>query len=640
GAVISNVTSDIPLYAKWNTSTSTISFNVNGGTGTTPNSMTVSYGQSSAALPDGTGITAPTGKVFGGWNTQVDGNGTSYAPGESFTMSTANVTLYALWLSANALLSSLSVDQGTLLPAYTTSNSNYTLNVSNATSNLNISLTKADPNQTLLVTGAAYSTVTGNVYTYRASNLIVGPNLIKIQVTAQNLTQNTYNLVVNRLNNNADLSGLTLSGITLTPAFTSGTTSYSTNVANSVSSTSVTASAYDSNATMTVNGVAVASGHTSSAINLNAGTNIITIIVTAQDGTPNSYTVTVTRAYPSSIGGSGGSGPVTTSNDKVISSDGTLKLPVGKSGEVSLGDEVKIVIPADAFGKDLELSIEKVADTQKLLTSKDVLASPIFEILKNLSENFYKEITLTFTFDPKILTGNQKPSVFYYDESKQTWVEVGGVVNGNTITIKVNHFTKYAVFIVGQGADSTADTKQPINFSDIPGHWAEANIKQAVSAGIVRGYPDGSFKPNRTLTRSEFAVMLMNALKLQGEGAALTFTDKAKIGSWAQRAVAQAVQAGIIKGYEDGSFRPDAEMTRAEMAVMLANALGKSTVADTATGFADDKDIPVWAKGSVAFVKQVGIVQGKGDNEFVPYDLATRAEAVTLLLKMQAQKSK
>uniref|UniRef100_UPI001EF92BE5 InlB B-repeat-containing protein n=1 Tax=Cohnella mopanensis TaxID=2911966 RepID=UPI001EF92BE5 len=81
GAVISNVTSDIPLFAKWNTSTSTISFNENGGTGTAPNSLTVTYGQSSAALPDSTGITAPTGKVVGGWNTQADGNGTNYAAG-------------------------------------------------------------------------------------------------------------------------------------------------------------------------------------------------------------------------------------------------------------------------------------------------------------------------------------------------------------------------------------------------------------------------------------------------------------------------------------------------------------------------------------------------------------------------------
>ncbi|WP_082053102.1 S-layer homology domain-containing protein [Gordoniibacillus kamchatkensis] len=339
---------------------------------------------------------------------------------------------------------------------------------------------------------------------------------------------------------------------------------------------------------------------------------------------------------------SGGGAPSTSSSNTVTvtSTDGTLTLPVGKSGEVSLGDAVKIDIPADATNKDLQLTITKVTDTQKLITSKDVLASPVFEILKNFSENFSKDITLTFAFDPNSLKGNQKPSVFYYDETKQTWVEVGGLVNDNTITVKVNHFTKYAVFGVGQGVDSSVNTKQTISFSDISGHWAEANIKQAVDAGIVNGYPDGTFKPDRTVTRAEFAVILMNVLKPQGDGAALTFTDKAKIGTWAQKSVAQAVYAGIISGYEDGSFRPDAEITRPEMAVMIASALGQSSGSAATTGFADDKDIPVWAKGAVAAMKKLGIIEGKGADQFAPVDKTTRAEAVTVLLKMLAYKGK
>ncbi|MGO4273788.1 S-layer homology domain-containing protein, partial [Paenibacillus sp. TAF58] len=105
-------------------------------------------------------------------------------------------------------------------------------------------------------------------------------------------------------------------------------------------------------------------------------------------------------------------------------------------------------------------------------------------------------------------------------------------------------------------------------------------------------------------------------------------------------AVAQAVQAGVISGYGDGTFRPEALITRAEMAAMLAGALGKSNEVNAVTGFADDKDIPVWAKASVTFVKQAGIVQGKGNNQFAPQDHATRAEAVTVLLNMLAHMSK
>ncbi|WP_229757709.1 S-layer homology domain-containing protein [Paenibacillus marchantiophytorum] len=336
----------------------------------------------------------------------------------------------------------------------------------------------------------------------------------------------------------------------------------------------------------------------------------------------------------------GGTPSLTPSNNTVISTDGTLTLSIGKSGEVSLGDGVKIMIPADATGKELKITIEKVADTQKLLTSKDALVSPVFEILKNFPENFNKEITMTFTFDPKRLKGNQKPSVFFYDEIKKVWVEVGGEVKGNTITIKVNHFTKYAVLATGQGGDSATVTKQPVNFSDISGHWAEASIKQAVSFGIVSGYPDGTFNPNRTVTRAEFAVMLINTLKPQGNGAELTFTDKGKIGTWAQKSVAQAIQAAIITGYEDSTFRPDAEISRSEMTVMIAKALGQSVEAATETGFADDKDVPDWAKGAVGAMKKLSIIGGKSANAFAPHDKTTRAESVTVLLKMLAQKGK
>jgi hypothetical protein len=371
---------------------------------------------------------------------------------------------------------------------------------------------------------------------------------------------------------------------------------------------------------------------------LNVGSNPITIVVKAENGTTKTYMVTVDRAAQERSGGGGG-GASTPTNSIVTSTDGNLTLPIGRTGEVKLGEAVTVAIPADATDKELKLTIERVLDAQSFLTNNEVLASPIYELLKNFSENFIKPVTVTFTFDPNSLKSDQRAAIFYYDELKKNWVEVpGSKVNGNSISVEVNHFTKYAVLAVSQSAD--VPTKSAINISDISGHWAEANIKLAVSSGIVSGYPDGTFKPNHTVTRAEFAVMLMNSLKTQGEGAQLTFTDTAKIGSWAQKSVAQAVQAGIIKGFEDGTFRAEAEITRPEMAMMMASALSLAIQSDTVTDFADDKSIPAWAKGAVAAVKKLGIVEGKGANEFDPNAKTTRAEAITGLLKMLAQKSK
>jgi len=87
-----------------------------------------------------------------------------------------------------------------------------------------------------------------------------------------------------------------------------------------------------------------------------------------------------------------------------------------------------------------------VLNTQSLLTEQEVLASPIYEILKNFSENFSQPATMTFTFDPASIKNNQKAAVFYYDEVKKVWVELGGKVSGNKITVDVDHFTKFAVW--------------------------------------------------------------------------------------------------------------------------------------------------------------------------------------------------
>ncbi|MBW7455167.1 asparaginase domain-containing protein, partial [Paenibacillus sepulcri] len=148
----------------------------------------------------------------------------------------------------------------------------------------------------------------------------------------------------------------------------------------------------------------------------------------------------------------------------------------------------------------------------------------------------------------------------------------------------------------------------PVALKDIAGHWAMASIEEAVAEGIVSGYSDGTFKPNQKLTRAEFAVMLINALKPQGTGAELAFKDNAKIKGWAADAVAQAVKAGIVSGYSDGTFKPDATITRSEMAVMIAKAMKLDTSAGTATGFADDAKIPAWAKGAVKAAKDNAII--------------------------------
>ncbi|MDU5946374.1 MAG: S-layer homology domain-containing protein, partial [Paenibacillus macerans] len=172
----------------------------------------------------------------------------------------------------------------------------------------------------------------------------------------------------------------------------------------------------------------------------------------------------------------------------------------------------------------------------------------------------------------------QRVAIFYYDEAKKVWIEIGSVVKGDRITAEVDHFTKFAVMAVGEKKDDSGESNEPApSFIDIEKHWAKSAILSVAGMKFVSGYPDGTFKPNAAITRAEFTVMLANALKLEGAGSAAAFTDEAKIGGWAKQAIANAVEAGIVSGYADGSIRPNARITRAEAVTLLVRILELGT---------------------------------------------------------------
>ncbi|WP_217561808.1 FG-GAP-like repeat-containing protein [Paenibacillus sp. GbtcB18] len=199
-------------------------------------------------------------------------------------------------------------------------------------------------------------------------------------------------------------------------------------------------------------------------------------------------------------------------------------------------------------------------------------------------------------------------------------------------------------------------------FADISGHWAEADIVRAVAFGLVDGYEDGTFHPDATINRAEWIVMLERLLKnaetagktstdaasepSAGSGAEtagtvatnaapLPFADAGAIPAWAVRAAADAAANGIVSGYDDGTFRPGAAVTRAELAVMLAKAVNGSAVGGgKAAAFADEADIPAWARPYVQVTAERGLIDGRSGNRFAPNEKATRAEAAVLLIRL------
>ena len=165
--------------------------------------------------------------------------------------------------------------------------------------------------------------------------------------------------------------------------------------------------------------------------------------------------------------------------------------------------------------------------------------------------------------------------------------------------------------------------------NDLNGHWAKDVITEWQDAGLIKGYEDGSFKPDNSITRAEF-ITIMNNMFGFTDAKAVSFTD-VKSGDWYYGAVAKAMEAGYCKGYEDGSFKPDATITRAEAAVMIANAAGLKANEAATNIFTDAAAMHPWAKGSIGAVVEAGFMSGYPEGNFDAARSITRAEAISSL---------
>ncbi|GAB4259907.1 S8 family serine peptidase [Thermincola ferriacetica] len=179
-------------------------------------------------------------------------------------------------------------------------------------------------------------------------------------------------------------------------------------------------------------------------------------------------------------------------------------------------------------------------------------------------------------------------------------------------------------------------------FSDTGGHWAEKEILKAAAARIINGY-NGAFWPRQSVTRAQFAIMIVNALGLDTEAAALQgvptgFTDL-KSSHYAAGHVLVARERGLISGYPDGTFKPDKQIRRDEITSILIRALQTEPDSDSAllNKFTDADMIPDWAKSSIATAVKLQFLSGFSDGTFRPDRPASRGETAVLINKLLAE---
>ncbi len=176
-------------------------------------------------------------------------------------------------------------------------------------------------------------------------------------------------------------------------------------------------------------------------------------------------------------------------------------------------------------------------------------------------------------------------------------------------------------------------------YRDVPNDaWYFANIGRAVSLGILNGMGNDRYEPDSPLTRAMFVTMLYRTVQKLGwdvTPGTKSFSD-VKRGEWYTDAVLWAEKKQIVLGYEDGTFRPDRSITREEMATILDRTIGSlmEEPLNTKLTFSDKKEISSWAEQSVCAMVQAGILEGMGRNCFAPKETATRAQAATVLLRV------
>ncbi|MCM3717734.1 S-layer homology domain-containing protein [Fictibacillus phosphorivorans] len=165
-------------------------------------------------------------------------------------------------------------------------------------------------------------------------------------------------------------------------------------------------------------------------------------------------------------------------------------------------------------------------------------------------------------------------------------------------------------------------------FNDIKGHWAQNDILLLHELGLVSGFPDGSYGINKMISRAEAAAIMARNFDLPN--VTPTFKDVSK-GYWAANQIGAVAEANIMNGYGDNTFKPAKILTRAEIASLLVRAYDLE-----GTSSENFKDVPKkhWAYQPISTLVEYGLVSGFNDNTFRPENQLTRAEFAAFLARV------
>ncbi|MBS9390131.1 MAG: S-layer homology domain-containing protein [Dolichospermum sp. WA123] len=176
-------------------------------------------------------------------------------------------------------------------------------------------------------------------------------------------------------------------------------------------------------------------------------------------------------------------------------------------------------------------------------------------------------------------------------------------------------------------------------FSDIQNHWAKTSILAASERNFLKGYPDGTFRPDAPLTRAEFAAIIYTALPKQTSSRSpITFID-VPANHWGVNAITQAYQTNYLSGYPNRLFKPNQIITRVQALTALVSGLNYQITGDTISvlrkNYNDYGQIPSYAMTAIAAATQKGIIVNYPNiRQLQPNTNATRGEIAAFICRV------
>ncbi|MEC0368957.1 DUF2252 family protein [Paenibacillus chibensis] len=189
------------------------------------------------------------------------------------------------------------------------------------------------------------------------------------------------------------------------------------------------------------------------------------------------------------------------------------------------------------------------------------------------------------------------------------------------------------------GTYAVAQAK-PRSFVDISKHWAKSEIELLAGKRIVKGISSQAFSPDKAMSRAELTALFAKAFALEEDHSFAGFAD-VSASDWYAGSVAALSKAGIVSGFPGGSFKPSEAISREQLAVMMVKAadlagkpLQASAAEQTAGSFKDAGLISGYARDAVQACRIAGIIQGNPDGSFMPQASVTRAQAAIMMKQL------